>query len=198
VHEHEEMLKSIENNSDFIAALWGLLAAQLGNKFVESVLPESLLQEVALMWIAGEPYYNIFNHVEKMEGKKPWGDRSRNLNESDVINFCENTLGFQFPLGVAAITQFLYGSEAASDGPEKNILLFHKCLKYGMPDELSVSCYEFGFAERMLAQKCADSLRNDGYQEPYSRITMSQHQNAVRNLLKDYPSYFESVLDIRA
>jgi len=196
VHEHEEMLQSIKNNSDFIAALWGLLAAQLGNKFVESVHPESLLQEVALMWIAGEPYHNIFNYVEKMEGKKPWGDRFRNLNESDVINFCENTLGFQFPLGVAAITQFLYGSEAESDGPAKKILHFHKALKYGMPDELSISCYEFGFSDRMLAQRCAESLLNDKFQEPYSRATMAKHQNAVRDLLADYPSYFNSVLNV--
>jgi hypothetical protein len=45
------------------------------------------------------------------EASKPWGENGRrNLSDSDIIDFLERVLGFDCPLILAAVSQFLFGA----------------------------------------------------------------------------------------
>ena len=85
-----------------------------------------------------------------------------------------------------------------SDDAAAQLLLFHKALKYGIPDVLAISCYEIGFADRMLAQVLRDSLLNDGYTGQYTghmfTLALEPHRETLAATLSGYPSYFEAVL----
>ena len=194
-YENRDLLLSIETSEAFLEAVWEILKKELGSKFTMFVEPSALPKELAEMWLAGRSYESLFNFVIREGGTKPWGEKRHRLSDDDVINFCENTLGFDFPLGVAAITQFLFGDNVEAQGPAGPILIFHKAMKYGISDALAVSCYEAGFADRMLAQKIAEALRNDGYIGGVDSVAeMGQHANALRSLLAHYPNYFNVVL----
>ena len=194
---NRDYLLSVTTNDGFIDAIWEILVEQLDSKFAKTVLPEELPKDIAKKWISGASYQNLFEFVRNEGGTKPWGERRRQLTEEDIVGFCESTLGFEFPLGVAAITEFLFAGNALLEDGSKPILGFHKSLKYGVPEELAVSCYEFGFADRMLARNIAERLRAHGYQGAYFLGALDQHVGMVQEYLSGFPSYFSSVMSAK-
>jgi hypothetical protein len=192
---NSERLLETESNDGFINIVWDMLKEQLDDKFSLTVEPNNLPLELAKMWMSGCPYQVLFTISVLVGGTKPWGDGRSKLTDDNIISFCESTLGFEFPLGIAAVTQFLFGGDASPNGPAAHLLHFQKSLKYGIDDELAISCYENGFADRMLAQKMAETLRNNGFPGTSFMPALDEHRDALRFILSDYPSYFESVLE---
>lgn len=70
-----------------------------------------------------------------------------------------------------------------------------KALKYGIPDALGISCYECGFADRMIAQALRDVLITAGYSGLSFFPAVNQHREELRTRLANFPSYFETVLN---
>lgn len=193
--ENKDSLLSLDSNEDLLATIWPLLTEHSQDKFFTSVLPQSLPIELAAMWLQGQTYQDLFAHAVAVDGTKPWGNTRRKLQDDDIIEFCEGTLGFECPLFIAAITQFLFVDLMQSDNAAAPLLLFHKALKYGIPDVLAISCYESGFADRLLAQVLRDSLLNDGYTGYSFTLAIERHREKLTVTLSDYPSYFESVFN---
>jgi len=73
--------------------------------------------------------------------------------------------------------------------------LFQKSLKYGLPDRLSISCYEAGFADRVIAQQLRDVVQAEGYSFPYFSQALTLHRERIAATLAFYPTYFETVLE---
>jgi hypothetical protein len=196
--ENRDSLLSLDSNEGLLATIWPLLTEHSQDKFFTSVLPQSLPIELATMWLQGQPYQDLFAYSVTVGGTKPWGITRRKLQDDDIIEFCESTLGFECPLFIAAIAQFLFGDLMQSDNAAAPISLFHKALKYGIPDVLAISCFESGFADRMLAQVLRDSLLNDRYTGQYTGDMFTRaiepHRETLVATLSDYPSYFETVL----
>lgn len=194
-YQNQELLLSIDSNDKYLDIVWDILVAQLGSKFASSTLPDDLPKMIAKMWMEGQSYQLLFDFVADADGTKPWGESRHKLNSDDVIKFCESTCGFEFPLGIAAISQFLSESEEAANYSMDFIMHFQKSLKYGVSDELAISCYEFGIADRMLSQEVAKVIQNDGYRGSIFTKAMTSHGDVVRKLLVDYPEYFRLVLN---
>ena len=194
VHEKEKTLITHDTNEKWLEYIWDLFKIQSDNRFFHSISPDNLSFEITLMWISGESYQTIFDFVASKKGKKPWGDkgRSASLTETDIMNFCDGTLGFDCSLILAAVSQFL--SEANSDFNMGSLSLFQKSLKYGLPDLASISCYETGFADRIVAQELTDIVRNNGFFGNFFLDAIKTHEKNIRSTLQVYPSYFESVL----
>lgn len=186
-----------DSNNGFIDTLWEILVEQLDSKFAKTVLPASLPKEIAKKWCSGASYQELFDFVRNEGGTKPWGDGRRRLTEEDIAGFCESMLGFEFPLGVAAITQFLFGDDSLLQDESKPILVFQKSLKYGIPDELAISCYEFGLTDRMLARNIAEILQKNGSLETCFSRAMDIYAGAVHEYLSEFPSYFSSVMSAK-
>ena len=111
------------------------------------------------------------------------------------MGFCEGSLGFDFPLGVAAISQFLFTPEQLQADVSSPIRLFQKALKYGVPHALAVSAYEFGIADRMLATGVSQRLAASGYQGYFFSGGLADFRHVIDNYLDEFPSYYGFVME---
>jgi POLQ-like helicase len=195
VNEHRADLATKITNGDWLRAVWPLFAAQCDDKFFHSVLPESLSMELASQWMQGTSYGELCMYTRQQNGSKPWGDERRHLSDDDVIDFCENTLGYDAALIVAAIGQFMSGGQLV-EGLD-TFRMFQKSLSYGLPDELSISAYDHGFPDRVISSHLSALLRNEGVSSSFEEA-LESHIQQIRELLSQFPSYFASVLESRA
>jgi len=195
VDENREFLLSLESTDEWLRTVWKLLASQLDDKFFHAVEPTSLAIELAGRWLLGEAYASLYAHAHKSKGTKPWGEnKRRRLTEDDIIDFCESTLSFDCSLVLAAVAQFLFNAEGQQSDEAAVLNLFQKSIKYGLPDRLSISAYELGFADRVLAQHLRDVVQQAGYTGTSFALAIANYWDDISIALTDYPSYFESVL----
>ena len=179
--------------------VWGLFSEQSDDKFFHSVEPKPLAIQLATRWLQGSPYLVLFAHSSAEEGSKPWGvEKRRRLTDDEIVDFCESTLGFECSLVLAAVAQFLFGENGVHDERAADVILFQKALKYGLPDWPSVSCYEYGFADRMVAQRLCDAARTEGFSGKRFASALELHRDRIEAALADYPSYFGSVVASRS
>lgn len=197
VNEKREFLLALDSNESWLAMVWELFAGHSDHKFFHTVEPRSLAIQLAMQWLEGKPYFDLFAHSSSEQGSKPWGiEKRRRLTEDDIVDFCESTLGFECSLVLAAVAQFLFG-ERGPDESQSALIFFQKALKYGLPDVQSVSCYESGFADRVVAQRICHAVRADGFSGKFFSTALKSHQERIKTTLKGYPSYFESVLAVQ-
>jgi hypothetical protein len=195
VNDKRAFLLTLDSNEDWLTMVWSLFVEQSGDKFFHTVEPDSLAIQLAMRWIRGSPYMTLFAHSSAEEGSKPWGaEKRRRLTDDDIVDFCESTLGFECSLVLAAVAQFLFGANGANDESSAALTLFQKSLKYGLPDWPSISCYELGFSDRVLAQRLCDVVRADGFAGNFFALALGSHRDQIELVLAEYPSYFESVL----
>jgi hypothetical protein len=194
VNENREFLLTLDSNENWLAMVWALFSEQSDDKFFHAVEPKSLAIQLATQWLHGSPYFELFAHSSAEKGSKPWGaEKRRRLTEDDVVEFCESTLGFECSLVLAAVAQFLFGENGINDERSAALTLFQKALKYGLPGWPSISCYEQGFADRVVAQRLCNSAREDGFSGEYFAPALVSHRGRIEEVLAGYPSYFESV-----
>lgn len=195
VEEARADLLTLDSNDAWLSKVWDLFAQQSDDKFFHTIEPHSLSKQFADMWLQGRPYKAIYAHADKEKGSKPWGDtRRRKLTEDEIMSFCENTLGFDCALVLAAVAQFLFGENSMNSEGATALTVFQKSLKYGLPNEQTISCYESGFADRAIAQKLCSVIRVDGFQGRLFSTAIVAHRGQIQDALQDYPSYFETVL----
>ena len=194
VTANRDVLLALDSNEIWLATIWGLFSDQSDDKFFHAVEPKSLAQQLASSWLRGSPYQQLVSLSIAEEGTKPWGKKRRDLTEDDIVDFCESTLGFGCSLVVAAVVQFLFGESEIDVESSAALTLFQKAFKYGLPDLPSISCYEYGFSDRVVAQRLCDAIRSEGFSDDDFGRTIDSYQERIEVSLKDFPSYFESVL----
>jgi hypothetical protein len=195
VAENRDILLSLTSSEEWLMIVWELFIEQSDDKFFHTVEPQALAFQIARRWLQGSSYRALFEYVIAEKGTKSWGEKARRkLNEDDIIDFCESELGFQCTLVLAAVAQFLFGDTNIFSKDASVLTLFQKSLKYGMPDSLSISCYEYGFSDRVLAQHIGTELLWLGYFENIFGPAIEAHRDRIQEILSDYPSYFKSVL----
>jgi hypothetical protein len=137
----------------------------------------------------------LFQLSDIQKGTKPWGtQKPRHLTDDDIIEFCESTLGFRCSLVLAAVAQFLFGESTMQEEDAAALTLFQKALKYGLTNWQSISCYEDGFADRVIAQRLCDAASANGFSGTFFHPALVSHRKPIEAVLKEYPSYFQSVL----
>lgn len=195
VNANYQTLLFLETNDEWLSMVWPLFTEHSDDKFFHTVEPKILPIQLANRWLQGKPYLELFEHAKENKGTKPWGKmKPRRITEDEIIDLCESTLGFECSLVLAAVSQFMFGDNVINNEGAAALMLFQKSLKYGMPDWLSISCYEQGFADRVVAQKLRDSVRAEGFSGEFFAAAIEPHRHRLTEVLSDYPSYFESVL----
>jgi POLQ-like helicase len=195
VNETREVLLALDSNESWLSVVWGLFVQQSDDKFFHDVEPHRIPQELAVMWLTGCPYKGIYAHANRHNATKPFGKSKRTkLTEDEIMSFCENTLGFDCTLVLAAVAQFLFGESSTNNEDAIPLTVFQKSLKYGLPDEQTISCYESGFADRVIAQHLFSVVRGDGFEGKDFSAAITAHRQRIQTSLRNYPSYFETVL----
>lgn len=198
VAANREVLLVLDSNEDWLLKVWELFAEQSDDIFFHTVDPKSLALQLATRWVNGSPYLLLCTHSSGETGSKPWGKNRRQLTEADIVDFCDSTLGFECALVLAAVAQFLFGEDGIHDDSAVALTTFQKALKYGLPDSLSISCYEYGFTDRVVAQHLCGVVLADGFSGESFDAALESHREPIEAALKDYPLYFETVMAARA
>jgi len=194
VAKERQALTEANTNEEWLKNVWALFSEQSADKFFHTVEPSSFSIELARRWLQGQQYQELFEYSRAHGGTKQWGPRlRRRITDDDIVDFCENTLGFECSLILAAVSQFLFGGSSATEEAAEPLLLFQKALKYGLPDWPTISCYELGFADRVIAQRIAGTVRAGGYSGKVSGPELESNRELVEALLTSYPTYFEAV-----
>jgi POLQ-like helicase len=196
VREREEALREISTPNEWLQAVWPLLNTVVDDKLLTSMEPAGMSLKLAQGWMLGTSYRGLIDLAIGAEATKPWGnDGRRKLSEADVLQFMEGCLGFDCPLVVAAVGQFLFGSAGLNPDGIAVLNEFQKSLKYGLPSKLSISTYESGIADRTIAQTVAIEVWLAGFEGTYLGSALPEYREVIAGVLDAYPAYFSAVLD---
>lgn len=195
VESNREVLLSADSHMEYLAIVWSLFLEINNEKFFHTTEPKELAYHIASKWLKGCSYDSIFQDVIVVRGSKPFGENKRRaLSIEDVVSFCDNTLSFECGLISAAIAEFL--SKDSSKNTLNKFNLFQKSLKYGLSNSLSISVFEMGFSDRSIATRISDFLISKGYENQYlGKQDLHQYYFHIEEILEEYPSYFQSVLE---
>jgi hypothetical protein len=185
---------SADSNSGWLEVIWPLLFHEMGSIAPAMMSPDPLAKELTLLWLGGGTLAELVQHAEEGGGTRPWGSqRQRKLRGDDVVAFCEEKLAFESGLIVSAAAHFILGRELRAGDQGTSLGRFQKALKYGLPDNLSISCYEYGYADRVAAQRIRDALLSDGYSGELFPDAIERHSMAIDAVVMELPSYFSTI-----
>lgn len=192
--EHRDVLLTLDSSDAWLTAVWPLLTELCDNRFFRSVEPVDAGFQIALMWMSGTSYGEIFRQALQMKVKKKVGNLERKVSDDDILQFVESTLAFDCALILAALAQFLFTQEDLTGEPGASLANFQKSLKYGLPDKLSMNVFEAGFADRFISQAVRDALIQDGYEGSVFDEARKNHLSAIEYVIQAAPAYFKYVL----
>jgi POLQ-like helicase len=196
VNEQRLELLALTTNAEWLDATWPLFLRH-ADPLLERLEPSGFGREIAGRWLQGVSYGELFRLSEAQGGRKPWGTQQRALTEADIVSLCDHVLGYECSLVLAAIAQFLNAAEVEGTEAQysQSLLLYQKALKYGLPDSLTTSCYEFGLADREVAKHVCSTVQELGFTDSLFSEAFRQNRRAVEEALVSYPSYFRTVLE---
>ncbi|WP_333602328.1 DEAD/DEAH box helicase [Atlantibacter hermannii] len=192
--EHKEMLLTLGSNDEWLTAVWPLLTELGDSRFFRSVEPANAGFLLARLWMNGTSYGEIFRNALQMEAKKKSRKGKQKVSNDDILQFMGSTLAFDCSLILAALAQFIFSPEEIVGERGASLADFQKSLKYGLPDTLSISVFEAGFADRFISQAVRDALLQDGYEGRSFDEARNSHPSAIEYVIKATPAYFKYVL----
>ena len=180
------------SDTALLGLLWPLLTELLADTLGRYLPPEAVLP-VIHSWIAGDTYAQIMAVWLSNGGAIRHGEKTRQTKMEDIVELCENSIGYQSTLIVAAVAEIL-GSlniEGTTSCIESLGTLL-KRLKYGIAHADEIALYELGFADRVVAQMLRPITAAAEGQTVRRRLRNSEV--AVRDALQRLPRYFSACL----
>ncbi len=177
-------------------ALLGLVWPLITEMLVDTLgryLPVTAILPVVHSWIAGNTYAQILAVWVSNGGAIRFGEKTRKTKMEDIVELCENTIGYQSTLIVAAIAEIL-GSLNMEGADEciRSLGTLQKRLKYGIADSEEIALYELGFADRVVAQSLRPIIASADGRTVRRRLRRSA--DAVGVTLQGFPRYFSVCL----
>ncbi len=195
VGQHRNSLLALDSNENWLAGVWPLLIELCDNRFFRTVEPATAGYELAISWMRGKSYGEIFKQATSMQVKKQAGSRKQKVSDDDILDFLESALAFDCALILAAIAQFLFTPQELSGDEGESFAHFQKSLKTGLPDILALNTYGAGFADRFLAQAIRDALLEDGFQGDHFEDAKKNNLSAIQSIVASTPAYFSRILN---
>jgi hypothetical protein len=188
------LLQQELSDETLLAIVWPLIMEILGDAKVGKYLPATQMLPNALRWISGANFAQMLSDWQANGGVIRHGKKTRTATLDDIVNFCENVIGYDSTLIIAAINEMLgnvAGFEAAA-GTQAALSHLLKRLKYGVshPDEIAL--YELGFADRMAANRIRVLISDDT--ESPIRVRLRENEQ-MGNVLASLPRYFRECYD---
>jgi hypothetical protein len=186
------LVASMQSTDELLKLVWPFVIDILDETF-SKYLPPAAVLPVVYSWVHGESFETILGVWSDNDGSIRWGKRTRKTKMDDIAELCENAIGYQSTLIVAAIGEMLGALEI--DGAEEAVRALgtlQKQLKYGIADPDEIALYELGFADRVVVQflrpivSAADGLG--------MRRRIRNSAVALRKELDRFPRYFDICL----
>lgn len=183
----------VTSDKELLNILWPLLCKYISyksfNKFNDQVILNLIVQE----WISGASFSQLFGIACKNDCKIA----NRKIKIDNMVDICEGGLAYDGALLIGAVYEFVKNS-----GQERAVNLlnflqfFQKQLKYGLPTATSITLYELGFCDRIIAQELAAILEVQFiFRKDIVRSLLKQKRGQLLIAIEKYPIYFQERLN---
>ena len=190
------VLLTCDNEEALLECLWPLLQDSITYRPFRKCDNPDALKKLCFHWIAGFPFYKLFQELSESGARKIAGSQRRHFKLDDVVDLCENAFGYETTLiisGVADILERTPTEETAS--PALLFSSLQKRLRYGLPDRVSILLFEVGFADRVLAMDIRQYIGGDEISRRALHALIRESKDVFSSHLRRYPSYFQLVHD---
>lgn len=156
--------------------------------------PERLVN-IGLKWIAGDSYADILQCAIDDDIRIYQRRKYKLISLKEIIDLCDNYFGYSCTLIMAAIIENVEYDSENTDLNDK-LKLLSKRMRYGLPNQCSITIYEMGFNDRVIAKNLAEIVEGEykvGNRKEIVRLVKRSidMQDSILSYLTDYPSYFE-------
>ncbi|RLB91774.1 MAG: DEAD/DEAH box helicase [Deltaproteobacteria bacterium] len=192
VQINADELVAVTNGNKFIDLSWQLITEHGHNKAFNKFDKKDVLKNIAMEWILGTPFHELFSIADKSKCRLGKGKKPRKVKIENIIDICEGGLAYDGALLVSALCEFVEMLDREGTGDLINRLqLFQKRLKYGLPSDTTIVLYELGFSDRVIAQDLASTLNLTATQKKDVIKALKQKRDAVIAVIEKYPTYFK-------
>jgi len=193
----ENIDKLIETNSDeeLLELMWPILYDKAPTS-IKKLTPIDSALELTKLWLKGYTFNELLNALSSTVKYKA-GHQKRKVTVEHIINICHSTYSFGITLIIGAVSEIIKLLESREyDDLLDKLNLVQKMIKYGLPNKLSISFYELGFADRVIAIELASKFDYFSYFKNELKNNLKINKSKIEDFLSEYPSYFMEVNNI--
>lgn len=182
---------------DFVEVTWPLISRYTYNKSFRKFDKPGILPMMVRQWVSGKSFAELLETAEKFKARYIWGEKRRDLKVENMVDMFENGISFDAGLMIGALIEFV-GSHPGRDVNDlyQRLGVFQKQLKYGLPSAASISIYELGFADRVVAQDLAANFSLAAEKKWQIIEIFRANREAVKVVIEKYPAYYQEKMDL--
>ena len=191
VNQHIEELIACDEQHELLKTIWPILAQNIQNDTFRKCDSPGILYDIALGWIHGQTYDELFRIASRADLRIIAGTQRRHIKLDSIIDICDNGLPYDGTLVIGAIAEIIELLRPEDSGETiVKLLELQRRLKYGLSTPMSIALYELGFADRVVSTELSSFLGNVSLNRGSIIRTIKRNEQKVRDLLEKYPSYF--------
>ena len=196
IKNHIEDLVLCEDQDKLLWTLWPVMAGSIRNTTFRKCDTPEVLKEVALGWIHGKPFHELYEMLSSADARLIAGTQHRSFKLDHIVDICENAFAYDGTHVVGAIAELieLVRSEDTDDLIHK-LQELQKRLKYGLDTTLAVILFELGFADRVVSMDLSSIIDISSPNKNAVLTQIKQRKDQIAELLRKYPSYFTERLN---
>ncbi len=193
VNVHISEIESSTNDEDILKTIFPLLIST-NNYIAKTCNKPEILSDIGVQWINGVSYVNIKKYCDGVGFRITKKGKGNIISLGQIIDFCENFLGYDCTLTLAAIIENLQVVCENMDLINKFRIL-SKRLRYGVTKQSSIILYEMGFNDRVIAEHIAGLIDHE-YEAGSKKEIIRRVKNneviydSIMEYITEYPTYF--------
>ncbi|WP_338454641.1 DEAD/DEAH box helicase [uncultured Alteromonas sp.] len=191
VQANVDSLLSIDDETEVLDLFWPLLTRHINSGVFTKFDKPEVLKEIVHGWISGKSFKDLLQIIRERKCKMIWGSRRREFKVDHVVDVGEGKLAYEGALVIGAVCELIETLGRDSGDLISRLHVFQKRLKYGLPTETTITLYELGFSDRVIAQDLTTSLSLDAHQKMNLVKALKKDRDGARAVMGKYPSYFQ-------
>lgn len=194
LQENIEAITKCSNLNELLFVFWPVFTKYAQNSLIRKCNKPGVLKEVAIGWIEGKPFKELYNLIREHDVRLISGKQLRHFSIDHLVELCENILAYDSTLILGAVVEIINFTETEEvDSIIDNIQLLQKRMKYGLLTQKEIIIYELGFADRIVCNDISTVISDGLFHKNAVISELKQMEENIREILKSYPSYFNVV-----
>lgn len=195
VHSEVNNLVSVENIDEFLHLVWPLMMVYIRNNTFNKFNQKDLLKIIIQKWASGASFQTLFKIALENKCRINSGKQSREIKIENIVDICEKGCAYEGVLLVSALCEFIMPGKEETGKLISRLQLFQKSLKYGLPTATSITIYELGFSDRVIAQDLVKSLDICLVDKKDVINMFKQKRDISISVITKYPTYFKDKMN---
>ncbi|WP_159518259.1 DEAD/DEAH box helicase [Sunxiuqinia indica] len=193
--ENIDKLLVSKTDEELFEVLWTILYEKAPVS-IKKLTPDNSAFELTNHWLKGYTFNELLASLSENVKYKA-GRQRRTVTIEHIIDICHNTYSYGLTLIIGAVSEVIrLMGNTENDNILEKMDLIQKMMKYGLPNKLSISFYELGFADRIVALELARKFDYFSYYRTELKDNLKANKSEVEAFLSLYPSYFTAVNNI--